>query len=231
MSFGERFFFCTDFLRMITELEHDNRSAAAHATWADPCVRAKRLAGIQRNGVAAAENRKVERPCQWPGCSHVELKLRSQARPKDSILCREHRTLVQAVTGWSRMNGLGRILRDIDKVYAGRNVTKSLHAFVFIEHGCKCGACKMPLAWIGRTKDWQTDHVVPVYKGGLTTRKNLMPLCRKCHVAKTRPECQEIRRLLPNTLRRLWQTHTEKDAEIAALKQRIAELEAVNAAR
>lgn len=116
-------------------------------------------------------------------------------------------------------------MADLDKVYQGRCAnTDALMALLYIEHGRKCGACGVPLAFSERKRAWGLDHVVPVYKGGLTTRSNLMPLCRACHRAKTRPEIQEIRKLFPNTSKRFWQTHSEKDAKIAALEREIAEL-------
>ena len=41
-------------------------------------------------------------------------------------------------------------------------------------HGC---------AYCGSTAD-TLDHVLPIAKGGLTTRTNLIPACRSCNLAK-----------------------------------------------
>ena len=34
----------------------------------------------------------------------------------------------------------------------------------------------------------EVDHIVPLSLGGLTSRNNLQPLCRKCHTLKTARE-------------------------------------------
>lgn len=99
-----------------------------------------------------------------------------------------------------------------------------MQALIFETAHRRCGACGVPLVFGERGRVWFMDHIVPIYKGGLTTRANLMPLCRPCHVAKTRPEIQEIRKLRPNTSKRYWQTHAQKDAEIAALRADVGEL-------
>ena len=68
------------------------------------------------------------------------------------------------------------------------------------------------------------DHTIPVYRGGLTTLRNLTPLCTKCHKSKTRIEIQETRQSRPNTSRREWLTHAQKDQMIASLQVQVADL-------
>lgn len=67
-------------------------------------------------------------------------------------------------------------------------------------------------------KGWNIDHIVPVFKGGMTTRTNLQVLCRDCHTKKTAPEIMEIRQSKPNTSWREWMTHAEKDEVIERLR-------------
>ena len=51
-----------------------------------------------------------------------------------------------------------------------------LRAGIFAAWGHGCAYC-------GSTAD-TLDHVLPVAKGGLTTRTNLIPACRSCNLAK-----------------------------------------------
>lgn len=183
------------------------------------------MKGLRDAGVRGATKRQVAKSCEWPSCDQTVTTFRSQAA--HITLCPEHYAGFKNTTGHLRLNGLGRVLANLNRVYAGRNVPTTLQAVLFILCGGKCGACQVPLVFATRGKTWNVDHVIPIYKGGLTTRENLMPLCRACHVAKTRPEIQEIRKLFPNTSARFWRTHSQKDIEIATLKTEIVRLRSI----
>jgi 5-methylcytosine-specific restriction endonuclease McrA len=177
----------------------------------------------------------IEQSCPWPSCDRTIRLFRSQAHPwvgngqrskesRVSVFCPEHRALIKNTTGRARLNGFGRVLAHPDRVYATRGPNETLKAIVFLLADATCSACSAPLVYSEHTRSWFVDHVKPVYLGGLTTLSNLAPLCGKCHRAKTRHEIQEVRKLLPNTSRKFWQTHFQKDAEISLLRAEVARL-------
>lgn len=193
----------------------------------------------RRLGVAEAldrEERKIRLRCPWFGCrAEIEVyrsqmvwgRGRAKAALSRFVFCPDHRAAVKNLIGTGRMNGLGRVFADPDRVYYGRiPASQALRVAIFELAGRKCGACKVALVFSERGKTWFIDHVVPVSLGGLTTLKNLQPLCGACHRAKTAGEIKEIRRLMPNTSRREWATHAEKDQTIAALTREIVALRA-----
>lgn len=173
--------------------------------------------------------------CPWLDCPNEIKTYRSQVadgwggrRGRANVFCPEHRALVRRVTGESgRMNSYGRLFANLDRVWSYRSGQPlSLRVVAFIQYGERCANCRLPLLFSESGSRWFMDHTVPVYKGGQTTLRNLAPLCKECHKSKTRIEIKETRGLRPNTRVRHWHTHHQKDIEIAALKARIAELEA-----
>ena len=64
-----------------------------------------------------------------------------------------------------------------------REGKKRLRAGIFDAWGSCCAYC-------GRGAD-TLDHVLPVVKGGLTVRTNLIPACRCCNYAKGHAEVIE----------------------------------------
>ncbi len=181
---------------------------------------------------ATAETRRLTLRCPWLGCEHEAVTYRSQTvwggkRGRTWIFCPEHRELVRRITGGSGcMNGYGRVFANPDRIYATRTAQPAaLRVAVFVQHGERCATCQLPLLFSEQGQQWWMDHTVPVYQGGMTTLRNLAPLCKRCHLTKTRGEIQEIRRLKPKSSPQ-WATHAMKDVQIAALKSEIAELKA-----
>lgn len=181
--------------------------------------------------IARMEDRRIVVKCPWMDCESSTEVYRSQSawggrRGLSAVFCNSHRALVKNLLGTNaRMNGFGRVFANIDRVYATRTVQAGAPRVVIFEMaGRKCAGCQTPLVFSEQGKSWHIDHVLPVYLGGLTTLKNLQPLCRSCHRGKTAIEIKAIRSLMPNTSRREWATHAMKDAEIARLKDDVAAL-------
>lgn len=68
-------------------------------------------------------------------------------------------------------------------------VSASWRVRVAASQGWACGLCGATL-----TAAFETDHVIPLYKGGAHRIDNLMSLCRECHAQKTRRDADDDRR-------------------------------------
>lgn len=188
---------------------------------------------LAQSEVNAMEARRVDFRCPWTGCENTMRVYRSQiawsvdrSRGRVAIFCPSHRATVKELLGpTARMNGFGRIFATPDRIYATRNAQPlALRVVVFERFRRGCAQCGERLVFAEQGKAWQIDHVVPVFRGGLTTMSNLAPLCSRCHKEKSREEIREVRRIMPNVSRRFWETHAEKDRQIAALRKEITGL-------
>jgi 5-methylcytosine-specific restriction endonuclease McrA len=150
-------------------------------------------------------------------------------------LCDYHMTLIRKRLGDStRFSGSrGTVLADPDHEYDGRFVSsRFLRLVVFERQGGKCGCCGKRLRWDAPPKQWEIDHVVPIFRGGKTRLDHLMALCKKCHDDKTALEKSEVTKARWTAGLR-WMTHYEKNLliddllkEIADFKQQVAHLTA-----
>ena len=61
-----------------------------------------------------------------------------------------------------------------------RNVSNSMKKIVASQQKWKCGDCANLLDYT-----YEIDHKIPLFKGGLNSRDNLIALCRLCHGRKT----------------------------------------------
>ena len=61
-----------------------------------------------------------------------------------------------------------------------RNVSNSMKKIVASLQKWKCGDCANLLDFT-----YEIDHKIPLFKGGLNSRDNLIALCRLCHGRKT----------------------------------------------
>jgi 5-methylcytosine-specific restriction endonuclease McrA len=142
-------------------------------------------------------------------------------------LCARHRLLLKKHNLFCR--GLTRIWQNPTRDYGVRALSsRGTRLVLFDRAGEKCETCALPLDFNSKGT-WNLDHVVPVFKGGLTTLANLRVLCKACHDSKSAAEKSETalkywagRREPVNR----WFTHPQKDALIAQLRQEVAELQA-----
>lgn len=128
-----------------------------------------------------------------------------------------------------RANSLDRIWKNPDKHYGTRALSgRGLRLVLFDRAKGRCEGCRAVLTFTAPPKTWIIDHIVPVFKGGATTMKNLQILCKRCDNRKTAKEKSEAAFLRHKALagpdRRM--THYEKDLFIANL---IAERDALKA--
>ncbi|WP_442969820.1 HNH endonuclease [Roseibium sp. Sym1] len=99
--------------------------------------------------------------------------------------------------------------------------------FVFYKTNGRCTECERELLFDGGFHEWHVDHVLPVYRGGLTTLRNLQALCVACHSRKSAEEKSDVgRRRHAMTKLGRWKTHAEKDVLIRQLREEIASLRA-----
>ena len=61
-----------------------------------------------------------------------------------------------------------------------RKVTDQMKKYVAAKQEWKCKKCNKILG-----ASFETDHIVPLYKGGDNSEQNLQALCRNCHGDKT----------------------------------------------
>jgi len=61
-----------------------------------------------------------------------------------------------------------------------RCVNNTMKKVVASDQKWECGLCHNLL-----DASYEIDHIVPLYKGGINDRSNLMALCRNCHGMKT----------------------------------------------
>lgn len=215
-------------------------SRVAKEAWTNPDIRERRVTKMRATRLLKSEVQKITVQCPWTDCKNTISVFRSQAiwggkRGKLSVFCLEHRALVKDLTGRAEatMNGFGRIFADPDRIYTSRAPSFALKLVAFLRYQKSCGICTMPLAFSEQGKIWETDHIVPIFKGGQTTLKNLMPVCLNCHKTKTALEIKEVRKTKPNTSWKFWETHSQKDArietlttEVSVLQERLSKLEA-----
>ena len=189
--------------------------------------------------------RPVEVTCAWPGCestltvqplaSGLYLQ-RSAYSPKGYYgkhpICSPHLDrLVSAFGSRIRLNSFWKIVRNQDRAYPLRSVSRTLRLVVFDRADGRCETCGLALDFNGPFKSWQMDHRIPVFKSGLTALSNLQALCKSCHDAKTAVEKSEAALLRHAGQRRGhsaegWLTHADKDAIIGTLREEIALLRA-----
>jgi len=183
--------------------------------------------------------------CSFPACEdQVEAKITFRSdRPQQALykthrhkagnysrfpICIRHEDLIRTRIGGRRItNGRAFILSDPDADFGTRAIgNKFTRLVLFDRANNRCQRCAVELDW-NATSSWQIDHVVPLYLGGLTSASNLQVLCRPCHDGKSAAEKSAATkdRHRANKANR-WHTHRQKDAEIARLRARIAELEA-----
>lgn len=151
-------------------------------------------------------------------------------------ICPEHRkriaTYIGPNSGRRLTNGRSKFLSDPDHVYDSRFIAgnRFFRFIVFESAKCKCEGCDRPLLF-DEKKSWNIDHRIPVYKGGLTTLRNLQLLCVRCHREKTSIEKSEVA-IARHREKRLSflggsrsMTHPEKDRLIISLREKIAYLQ------
>jgi 5-methylcytosine-specific restriction enzyme A len=61
-----------------------------------------------------------------------------------------------------------------------RCVNNTMKKVVASDQKWECGSCYNLL-----DASFEVDHIIPLYKGGMNDRSNLMALCRNCHGMKT----------------------------------------------
>jgi hypothetical protein len=187
----------------------------------------------------------IYRSCCWPGCTETfpcrvtrgtardgadeyKTNLVKKGRYTKYAFCAAHALTVRSYLGegvrFSR--GRGRIFSNPDHEYGVRALSsKFTRMFIFERAGRKCQSCGDSLDWDAPPKTWEVDHIIPVFKGGRTTLRNLQVLCRHCHDEKSATEKSEATRER-HALTKLnrWMTHHEKDLLIARLRARLEAL-------
>ena len=136
-----------------------------------------------------------------------------------------------------RLNSLFRLWREPDRIRPSRALSaRGVRFFLFERASGCCEKCAVPLVFDAPPKTWITDHIVPIFRGGLTTLANLQVLCAACDRIKSGKEKSEVSRLRHhfNQLQEKgprWMTHSEKDLLITSLTQEVNSLRAQLAAK
>jgi hypothetical protein len=182
--------------------------------------------------------------CCWPGCvimlpcritdgvdrhgqplrEHKTVLLKRGVYVKHPM-CSKHRRIAFEYLGRNSRVTTGRTRLGYGEEYDTRGASSLFLRMVLFERaGKRCEECSIALEFTA-PKSWQTDHIVPVFKGGRTTLTNLRTLCKKCHDVKTAAEKSEAAlERHQNTKLHRWMTHYQKDRLIERLRARLSEL-------
>ena len=64
-----------------------------------------------------------------------------------------------------------------------RTITQDTKRVIACSQDYKCNHCHSKLP-----SSWETDHIIPLFKGGTNDRANLQALCNNCHGKKSQLE-------------------------------------------
>ena len=81
---------------------------------------------------------------------------------------------------WRYQGGIGKPISMINTIRSRGGTWTRIARNHKAVHMC-CAVC-------GAVADLETDHIIPLHRGGSNEWKNLQSLCKPCHVVKTTSE-------------------------------------------